>query len=91
MRIHRYAAHVIMRGRRHRDRLPHWIDAGGHAACMDGRKFFGEMRAKRLSRVEERAMAGGDLGEHAARHDIARCQFRQRMPRQHEAFALVVD
>ena len=91
MRIHRDAAHVIMRGGRDRDRLRRRIDAGGHAACMDGRKFLGEMRAERLACIEERAAAGGDFGEHAARHDIARRQLGQRMQRQHEALALVVD
>ncbi len=58
---------------------------------MDGRKFLGEMRAERGRRVEERAVAGGDFREHAARHDIARREFGEPMARQHEALALVVD
>ena len=40
--VHGDAAHVIMRGRRDRDRLPRRIEAGGHAACIDGREFVGE-------------------------------------------------
>ena len=54
---------------------------------MDGREFFGETRAERVARVKERAAAGGDFGEHAARDDVARRELGQRMARQHEAFA----
>ncbi len=49
------------------------------------------MRTGRRSGVEERAMAGGDFGEHAAGHDIPRRQFSQSVPRLHETFALAVD
>ncbi len=49
------------------------------------------MRAERLSRVEECATAGFYLGEHAARHDVSRRKFSEGVPRQHEAFAFVVD
>ena len=44
---------------------------------MDGREFFGKTRAERFPCVEERAAAGGDLGEHAARDDVARREFGQ--------------
>ncbi len=91
MNVHRYAAHVIMSGRRHRDRLFRRVDAGGHAACINRGEFFGEMRAERVGGVEQHAMAGGNFREHAARHDIARRQFSQRMPSRHETFAPVVD
>ena len=53
--------------------------------------FSAKCAPSAVGRVEERAVAGGDLGEHAARHDIARREFGERMPRQHEALALVVD
>ena len=49
------------------------------------------MRAERLARVEECATAGFYLGEHAARHDVARRKFSEGVPRQHETFAFVVD
>ena len=45
------------------------------------------MLAERGGGVEERAAAGGDFGEYAARHDVARREFGERMPRQHEALA----
>ena len=54
---------------------------------MDGGEFLGEMRAERGGGVEERAVAGGDFGEYAARHHIAGREFGKRMPRQHEALA----
>ena len=54
-------------------------------------KFLGEARAERLARIEEGAAAGRDLGEHAARHDVARRELGERMERQHEALAGVVD
>src|SRR3981081_2540216 len=79
MRINGDATHMIVRGRRHRDRLSCWVDAGRHAACMDGRKFFREMRTKRGCRIEEHAMASGDLREHTARHDVARRKLGERM------------
>ena len=68
-----------MRGRRDRDRLRRRIDAGGDAARIDGREFLGEARAERLARIEERAAAGGDLGEYAARDDVARRELGERM------------
>src|SRR5258706_5775439 len=80
-----------MRSRRHRYRLLRRIDAGGHAACMDSRKFFGEMRTESLARVEECATAGCDLRKYAACHDVARRKFGEWVARRHESFALVVD
>ena len=49
------------------------------------------MRAERLCRVKEHAVAGGDFREYAARHDIPRRQFSQSVLSLHETFALVVD
>ncbi len=80
-----------MRGGRHRNRLSRRIDAGGQAARMHGWKFVGEMRAERLGRVEECATAGGDFREYAARHDVARREFGERMASLHEPFASLVD
>src|SRR5207244_2314296 len=65
--------------------------AGGHAACIDRREFVGETRAQRRRRVEERAMARRNLGEHTARDDVARRELGKGVARQHEALALVVD
>ncbi len=79
MRVHGDAAHVVMRGGRDRNRLCRRIDAGGEAARIDRREFLGEARAERLARIEERAAAGGNLGEHAARDDVARRELGQRM------------
>ena len=53
--------------------------------------MFGERVAERLGRIEERAAAGCDFGEHAARDDVARRKLGERMLCQHEALALGVD
>ena len=91
MRVHCDAAHMIMRGRRHRNRLFRRVDAGGDAAGMDGGEFFGEMRAECGGGIEEGAVAGGNFREYAARHNIAGREFGKRMQPQHETLALDVD
>ena len=69
----------------------HGIDAGVPAVRVDGREGFGEARADGFAAIEKRAAPGGDLGEHAARHDIARRQLAARIDGQHEALAAAVD
>jgi hypothetical protein len=90
-RIHGDAAHVIMRGRRHRDRCSRRIDAGCDATGMNGRESVGEARTERLSRIQKCTAARGDLGEHAARDDVARRQLGKPVPRRHEALASAID
>ena len=91
MLVHRDATHMIMRGRRHRDWLSRRVNAGGDATGIDGGEFLGEMPAECGGSVEERAVAGGNFREYAARHHVAGREFGKRMPRLHEALALVVD
>ena len=91
VRVGRDAAHVVVRGRRDRDRLARRIDAGAAAVFGDGGKALRERRADRLAGIEERAASGLQLGEHAARHDIARRKLGLAMDRQHEALARAVD
>jgi hypothetical protein len=79
-----------MRGGRDRDRLRRRIDAGAmQLACTVG--IFPRNARRAPARIEERAAAGGDLGEHAARHDVARRKFGQRVQACHEALAALVD
>ena len=85
------AAHVVMLGRRDRDRLRDRVDAGGDAACVDGRELLGETRADRLAAIEEGAAAGGDLGVDAPRATMSRGASSARMDREHEALAGCVD
>ena len=57
MGIHRDAAHVVMRGRRHRDRLCRRVDAGSDAAGIHGGEFLGEMLADKDKAKAERVMS----------------------------------
>src|ERR1700751_75716 len=83
MRVHGDAAHVVMRGRRYRNRLCRRIDAGGKTTGIDRGKFFGEARAECRARVEERTASGGNFREYAACDDVTRREFGERMARLH--------
>ena len=71
----RSAAHVVVLGRRDRDRLVDRIDAGIAAVAIDGRKLLREILADRRTAIEEGAAAGSDLGVDGAGDDVARREF----------------
>jgi hypothetical protein len=82
------AAHVVMRGGRNWDELRDGVDAGGAAVAVDGWKCGCEPRADGLAAIEEGAAAGGDLGEHRARHDIAWAELGAPMLHERSPLAL---
>src|SRR5262245_4549349 len=84
-------AHVVVRGRRHWNEHAHWVDAGRHAACVDGGKARGKALADCRARVEKRAAPGSNLREYATCDDIAWRQIAVGMNRQHEPLAGAVD
>ena len=86
------AAHVVMLGRRDRDRLaaPDRCPPRGRSRATLG-NFSAKFRADRLRGVEEGAAPGGDFGEDAARDDVARRQFGVLVQRGHEALARAID
>ena len=86
-----HAAHVIVRRRRDRDQIARRIDAGAAAVFVHAGEALRERRADRRARIEERAAPGCKLGEHAARHDIARRKLGIGVDAQHEALARLVD
>ena len=89
-RVHDDAAHVVVDRRPHGDGLDRGIEAGGAAACRDGGEARREIAAQRGTRVEEDTMAGGDVGGHGARDDVARLELGAPLPR-HETRAGLVD
>ncbi len=91
IRIHENAAHVVVRGRRHRDRLLHRIDPGIQAVFVDRRELRREGVADRLARVEIDRMAGADMAVDRLRDDVARREFHHRMDAFEEAEAGLVD
>ena len=74
-----------------RDRLAGGIDAGRKAGRRDIGEFFREGGADRFRRVEKGAAPGGDFGEDAARHDVARGKLGVLVQGGHEAFARAID
>ena len=71
------------------------VAAGSIPAARQAAATLGNFSAKAAPTafvgVEEGAAAGGDLGEDAARHNVARRELGVRVQRQHEALALRVD
>ncbi len=85
------AAHVVMRGGRHRNSFTHGIDARCGAGGVDGWESVGKARPYRLAAVEINARAAAELAVNGARHDVARRKLGHGMTAQHEAFAPAVD
>ncbi len=93
------AAHVVVHGRDHRDRLAGEIDAGEDARALgDAGQPLVQHRRIEMIEVQENvvlvladAAAFADLDGHRARDDVARSKiFRRRRVALHEAFALGV-
>ena len=72
--VHLDPAHVVMGCRPYRNRLTHWIEAGGPAQRRHAREFPGDPLSQNISSVEEDAFARTDLGEDRPCHHIARRQ-----------------
>ena len=70
--VHRDAAHVVVRRRRHRDRLRSRVEAVLAAGREHRREALGEGVTDGLARVEEGAAAGAQRGPQQPRHDVAR-------------------
>ncbi len=86
------AAHVIVRGRRDRDRLRRRIDAGGDAACIDRREIARRNCAPSASRASRNAPRPAAISANTPRATMSRgASSAERMLRQHEALALGVD
>ena len=77
VRVDGDAAHVIMRGRRDRDRLRRRIDAGGDAARIDGREI-----SRRNARRAPRARRGTRRGRRRSRRTrrARRCRAARARP-----------
>ena len=91
-RVGRDAAHVIVRGGRDRNEIARRIDAGAAAVL----RYTPGKRCAKLAPIALRASRNAprpacNLGEHAARHDIARRELGVGMDFQHEALARRVD
>ncbi len=97
--VRRDAAHVVMNGRQHRDRLAREIDAREHlGALRDARQALGQDLRIEMIEMQVDVVAFGadaapfaDLDRHRARDDVARCEIlRMRSVALHEALALAV-
>ncbi len=86
-----HPAHVIVRRRRHRDRLDTRVHTRRHARGEHSGEFLGEVRAHRLAGIEEGAFARGDLPVDGAGHNVARGQLGLGVIALHEGAALSVD
>ena len=84
------AAHVVVGGRRDRDRLAGGVDAGRAAVREDRGKRVRKPIPDRGAAVEEGAAPAAHLGEHRARDDVARASSALVHAR-HEALAAGVD
>jgi hypothetical protein len=87
--VHGDAAHVVVHGGPHRDRLDRRIDTGSAAARGYAGEVPGEVRPQRLARIEEDAMAGGDVSGHGARDDVARLELGATMTRHEPAAGFI--
>ncbi len=87
--IGEHAAHVVVRRRRHRDRLPPRVDAGRPAGGEHGRELRGKVR--QLAAIEKGAAAAHHFAIDASRDDVAGAELGIGMERAHEAFAACVD
>src|SRR6187431_315869 len=84
-----YAAHVVVGGRRNRDRLAARIDASRLAGCEDGGKAFGKL-GPNLAAIEKGAAAAHHFAIDAAGDDIAGTKLCIWMQGAHEALATAV-
>ena len=84
-------AHVVVRGRGHRNGLDTRVDAGALAGREDCGETIRESLADGLAAIQEGAFSGRVLAMHGPGDDIARGEFGIVVDRFHEAMAGLVD
>jgi len=89
--IHCDAAHVVVRGTGHGDRLAKRIDAVFLAVSPGRRKRLGEFHPAQRRRIEPDAPARHLLRMHDGGHDVARREIAERMRGFHDAPSALVD